>query len=70
MTKKAKKAKQGSRTAPARLVALKKAPKGKKRVAEDVSPSVPEPGTLSLMGLGGLGCGLAFLRRRRKHATK
>lgn len=32
--------------------------------------SVPEPGTLSLMGLGGLGCGLAFLRRRRKHATK
>lgn len=31
--------------------------------------SVPEPGTLSLMGLGGLGCGLAFLRRRRKQAT-
>lgn len=37
MAKKAKKAKKGSRTAPAKLVALKKAPKGKKRVAEDLS---------------------------------
>lgn len=35
MTKKAKKAKRGSRTAPAKLVTLKKAPKGKKRIAEE-----------------------------------
>lgn len=33
MTKKAKKAKNRARTAPAKLVTLKKAPEGKKRVA-------------------------------------
>lgn len=36
MTKKAKKAKRGSRTAPAKLVALKKPPKSKKRAAEEL----------------------------------
>jgi len=35
VAKKAKKAKKGSRTAPAKLVALKKAPAGKKRASQE-----------------------------------
>lgn len=49
MAKKAKKAKKGSQTAPAKLVALKKAPAGKKRASEapkaDGAPSESAAGT-------------------------
>lgn len=38
VTKKAKKSKKATRTAPARLVSLKKTPGGKKRTAEDAQP--------------------------------